>query len=50
MKELTEETEKRRERITAISEECGGMPNLDPRSFDEILSYDSLGTFDHDNR
>ena len=50
MKELTEEMEKCRERITAISDECGGIPDLDPRSFDEILGYDSLGTFDHDSR
>jgi hypothetical protein len=50
MKELTAEKEKREERITAISDECGGAPDLDSRSFDEILGYDSSGTFGHDNR
>ena len=32
-------------RLTAISERCSRLPDLDTRSADEILGYDTDGTF-----
>jgi hypothetical protein len=50
MKELNAEKEKRMAVIMSISEECRAIPDLDTRSFEEILGYDSIGTFGHDSR
>ena len=33
------------ETLLAISRRCSALPDLDPRSSDEILGYDEHGTF-----
>jgi antitoxin VapB len=33
-------------RLTAISERCQALPDLDTRTPDEILGYDEAGTFE----
>ena len=50
MKELNAEKKKRMAIIASISQECGAVPDLDSRSFEETLGYDSHGTFGHDSR
>lgn len=40
------ERQARLERLRAISREASKLPVLDPRSDDEILGYNDIGTFD----
>lgn len=43
---IDEDREKRRQALYEIIERSRALPNLDPRTDDEILGYNDKGTFD----
>jgi antitoxin VapB len=47
MDALAAQTAGRLAEIQAISRACTAAPDLDSRSFEEILGYDGAGTFGH---
>ena len=50
LEELDAETALLVEEIEAIARTCAAAPDLDSRSFEEILGYDEAGAFDHGRR
>lgn len=50
LKELDAETARRIGKIEAIARTCAAAPDLDSRTFEEILGYDETGAFDHGSR
>jgi antitoxin VapB len=46
LRRLDDDREQRRQALYEIIDRCKSLPNLDPRTNDEILGYNKRGTFD----
>ena len=46
LRRMDEDREKRRQALYEIIERAKTLPNLDPRTDDEILGYNDIGAFD----